>query len=75
MRHKDVDWNLEAGVPTGHGNTHRWESIYVSLLMDIRDELKALNRVIGCRNFREVPTILRGIRRHIAKPKKKAKAR
>jgi len=28
-------------------NVHRWESIHTSLLMDIRDELKELNRKLA----------------------------
>ena len=41
-RHKDSNWNLDTppGL-TGAG---------VAVLMDIRDELKALNRVMQCSN-------------------------
>lgn len=44
-RHKDVDWNLPDGTKSSTGSkTHTYESIHSALLMDIRDELKQLNR-------------------------------
>lgn len=38
MRHKDSQWGEYAEANLG-------------VLMDLRDELKALNRIFGCHNF------------------------
>lgn len=43
----------------------------LSVLMDIRDELQKLNRLLGCENFTSIPTLLRLIRANTAKPKKR----
>lgn len=44
---KNVEWN----VPTGEkGNILDWDAVRTSILMDIRDELQALNRVMQCQN-------------------------
>ena len=62
-RHKDMDWSLPEGTPNRDGGrTHQWNSIQVALLMDIRDELKQMNRILHCENFLEIPRILRTIR-------------
>lgn len=48
-----------------------WEGVHTALLMDIRDELKQLNGLLGCPNFVEIPRTLRAIRRNTAKPRGK----
>jgi hypothetical protein len=53
LRQKDVYWNVYS---TSHGTAH------LAVLMDIRDELKILNRLLGCSNFVAIPKVLRGIR-------------
>lgn len=40
-RHKDANWNLGDKVTS-------WEEVAVSVLMDIRDELKHINRRLDC---------------------------
>jgi hypothetical protein len=40
-RHKDVNWNLPDRVTD-------YNEVHTVLLMDIRDELKAINRQLGC---------------------------
>lgn len=65
-RCKDVDWKLPE---PGEGRT--WEHVIVAVLMDIRDEVKQLNRVFGCWNFQQIPGSLRSIKRNTAKPRKK----
>jgi hypothetical protein len=61
-RHKDAQWNC--GVePTVDG-------AQLAVLMDIRDELKAINRVLGCSNFLMIPSNLDQIRKNTAKPRK-----
>lgn len=73
-RHKDQNWNLPEGdlKPNG-GRTHSWESIHAALLMDIRDELKALNQTLGCyrvaRMCDDVHRIDRRLRQHMPLPK------
>lgn len=71
-RHKDLNWNLPDGVPGHNVTTHQWESLHAALLMDIRDELKALNALLHCSNFVGIPTTLRAIQRQL--PAKKSKA-
>lgn len=46
MRHKDANWNC------GDPSTVTQEQARLAVLMDIRDELKALNRVMQCYNVR-----------------------
>lgn len=68
-RMKDRNWSPadeDGSVPT-------WERANLAVLMDIRDELKTLNRLLGCSNFIAVPEILRGIERNTAKPRRKKK--
>jgi hypothetical protein len=71
-RHKDANWS----VPD---NPYCWEQAMVAVLMDIRDELKALNRtlnVLRCPNFLAIPRTLEQIRANTSKPKaKRAKLR
>lgn len=64
---KDVNWN----VPTmKDGRIQDWDAVRLSVLMDIRDELRQLNRLLGCQNFIEMPAMLRAIKRNTAKPRK-----
>ena len=63
-RKKDVNWNLPEKAET-------WEQVQVALLMDLRDELKRLNNLLGCPNFIAVPEILRGIRRKLPTRRRK----
>jgi hypothetical protein len=67
-RHKDSNWNLPEGKPnpTG-GSTHSWESIHAAILMDIRDELKELNRTLNCHRVPAGMDALVRIDRRIAK--------
>lgn len=61
-RGKDADWNIY----NEHGNTD-WAKVPIAVLMDIRDELKALNRVFACSDAQAIPGELRAIRRHTAR--------
>jgi hypothetical protein len=69
-RRKNVQWrifNTETGEcwsPGQYGYTA------LAVLMDIRDELQTLNRLLHCPNFTQIPTVLRSIRRNTAKPRK-----
>ncbi len=61
-RRKDVNWNISEPTQT-------WVEVQAAILMDIRDELKELNRTVGCYNARAIPYILRGIRKNTQKRK------
>ena len=57
-------------------NTATTEQLQLAMLCSIRDELKALNRLLSCPNFIEIPSILREIRRNTRKkPKVRAKGK
>lgn len=61
-RKKDVYWNLP--------ENNSWEAVEVAILMDLRDELKQLNRLLSCSNFVAIPSILRGIRKNTTKKRR-----
>lgn len=67
-RFKDSDWALPR---SDSGHIDSWQLAQIAVLMDIRDELKQLNRVFGCRNFLELPQIVRQIKANTAKSKRK----
>lgn len=56
-RNKDLNWNVADGLI---GATN--DDAQTSILMDIRDELKSLNKILNCPNFLEIPHILRSIK-------------
>ena len=67
-RHKNVQWVLPEGTPNQKGgSTHLWDSIHSALLMDLRDELQELNRLLHCQNFQGFPHAIRRIDRRLAK--------
>jgi hypothetical protein len=57
-RFKNIDWDLA----NENGNIGSWEHVAIAVLMDIRDELRRINRTLGCSNFQGIPTTLRSIR-------------
>lgn len=61
----NADWNL----PKGDSVT--WEQASFCVLLDIRAELRKLNRVMACPNLQAMPQLLRDIKRNTAKPRKK----
>lgn len=64
-RHKNMNWSLpEPKVET-------WQQAQVAILMDIRDELQGLNRIIGCPNFTRIPLVLDQIVMNTKKPNKR----
>lgn len=65
-RKKNINWTIK----TNPNGTTPEQDAHLAVLMDIRDELQALNRVFGCQNFLEVPRILREIRRNTTKKKR-----
>lgn len=63
-RHKDANWNLPDKLTD-------WKECELAVLMDIRDEMKKLNRLFECPNFLAIPATLREIKRNTARPRKK----
>lgn len=68
-RRKDVNWSL----PEQHEGFYWDPHVQIALLMDLRDELKQLNRVFACHNAQDIPRILRGIRAKLPTRKRKRK--
>lgn len=64
-RHKDVNWNC------GDLNNPQLAEAHLAVLMDIRDELKLLNRLLHCENFQRIPRKLDRISFNTAKPRKR----
>ena len=70
-RKKDYDWKIK----TNTDGTTPQQDAHLAVLMDIRDELKQLNRLLGCENFLDIPALLRMIRENTTKPKVKRKVK
>lgn len=66
-RRKDADWQ----IPTDEALS--WPAAQTAVLMDIRDELKKLNRLLYCDNFISIPSILRAVRANTSKPRPRLK--
>lgn len=62
-RQKNVQWNVL--TEEGEAFEGTYDHAHLAVLMDIRDELQTLNRLLGCQNFVQVPAMLRGIRRDL----------
>lgn len=69
-RKANINWNLQTN---GNGTTPV-DAAQLAVLMDLRDELQKLNRLLHCRNFIEIPLILRAIRRNTIKRKRGKKS-
>ena len=68
-RFKNIGWKLS----DEHGQIPDWERVQVAVLMDIRDELKNLNALLHCKNFQDIPGILRQLQMNTRKPKRKSR--
>ncbi len=66
-RHRNKNWNLGEQHPSGP----TFDQVKCALLMDIRDELQALNRLLNCSRFIQIPTTLSNIERAVSAPKVK----
>ncbi len=51
-KNKDRDWN---DGPDSGDSSYTADRVNRAILLDIRDELKALNRVLGCWRFQGMP--------------------
>lgn len=65
--------NMQWDLKPGSAGTYCWEAIHAGLLMDIRDELQKLNRLLNCHNFTSIPFKLDDIRNNTAKKRKRRK--
>lgn len=59
-------WTIRAADQTGAS----WEGAQLAVLMDLRDELQKLNRLLGCDRFVGIPSVLAQIARQTKKKKK-----
>lgn len=67
-RHANVKW--VAADEKGELYSSIKDGAMFAAMMDIRDELRTLNRLLGCQSFVQVPATLRGIRRDLKKREK-----
>ena len=74
-RQKNVAWYVADATGKTYDGIWGSPAAYPSLavLMDIRDELQTLNRLLSCPNFIAIPTILRTIRRNTSDLRKQKK--
>ena len=73
-RHKNANWSLnEVGFGPQGNSYSASRTIHTALLMDIRDELQILNRLLNGQNFISIPRTLRAIQKNTTKPKRKKK--
>jgi hypothetical protein len=63
-RHKNAEWNLPDPVQS-------WEQVNAALMMDIRYELRRLNRTMECANTQAIPGLLRDIERNTTKKRRR----
>lgn len=70
VSHSHLRGNDWAILRTDEGR-YAHEQVERALLMDIRAELQALNRVLSCPNFVEIPQLLRLIRKNTTKPRRR----
>lgn len=67
--YKDAAWSVNQ-IP-GRPSSISTADATLSVLMDIRDELKLLNGIIRCPNFLGMPITLRTIEKNTKKRRKK----
>lgn len=65
-RHKDGNWRIPT---TSNGAVETWDGVKIALLMDLRDELQKLNRLLHCHNFVGIPQTLKTIAKQTKKRK------
>jgi hypothetical protein len=61
-RKKNTNWSIK----TNSDGTTPTDDAHLAVLMDIRDELQQLNRLLHCRNFTGMPHELRQLNRRMA---------
>lgn len=73
QRRKNVNWTVAHDTGTLYSSVV--DGAFLAVLLDIRDELQAINRVLGCHNTLRIPQVLAAIRRNTTKPRKPRKTR
>ena len=68
---KNANWDLSDN--TDPKRIASWQHVQIAVLMDIRDELKALNQVFRCPRFLELPNTLKAIEKNTRKPIRRKK--
>lgn len=63
---KGWEWTLEPDK-----GVYSYDQAQLSVLMDIRDELRALRRIFECPNFTAIPRMLKRVSANTAKPRKR----
>lgn len=71
-RKKNSNWYV--ANEEGRAYTEGMAGQTVAVLMDIRDELQDLNRLLSCPNFISIPALLRAIQRNTRRPKRQKAA-
>lgn len=66
-RYRNANWTVNQNPDT--------DGAQLCVLMDIRDELRFLNNLLGCSNFRGIPVVLKEIRKNTTKRKREAKTK
>lgn len=72
-RHKNMNWHV--ADESGHIYDDIKDGCSVAVLMDIRDLLQEVMSVIGCYNCKDIPNILRGIRKKLPTKKRKRRSK
>lgn len=66
---RQVDYSTIAGtrwkIWRNDNGTYPQDQAHLAVLMDIREELQNLNRLLGCPNFTRIPATLRTISRNL----------
>lgn len=62
-RFENRNWTFPVN---SEGNITEWEHVSIAVLMDIRDELQKLNRVLACPNFQAMPHQISRVARDVA---------
>lgn len=72
-RHKNTVWNLSEKPSRAQdgGEAYSYNTIQTAVLMDIRDELQILNRVLRCPDFLRIPRHLEVIEQNTKKRKRR----
>ena len=70
-RYKDIKWDCGGYETPGYIHGVTTDNAQLSVLMDIRDELKQLNALLHCHNFTAIPHTLRSIQKNTTKKRRK----
>jgi hypothetical protein len=67
-RFANVEWELPRG---SDGRIQTWDAVKIAVLMDIREELRAIRARLDCQSTLGIPRQLERIARNTAKPRKR----